>query len=44
MDTPKKGRMSRVYTAPGKKAAPEKVKAGGKHKPEKATKPKGMGK
>jgi len=26
----KKGRMSRVYTAPGKKATPEQVKKGGK--------------
>jgi hypothetical protein len=26
----KKGRMSRVYDAPGKKASPEKVKKGGK--------------
>lgn len=26
----KKGRMSRVYTAPGKKASPEQVKKGGK--------------
>jgi hypothetical protein len=25
----KKGRMDRVYTAPGKKASPEKVKHGG---------------
>jgi len=30
MDTPKKGRMSRVYTSPGVKAPPEKVKEGGK--------------
>jgi len=26
----KKGRMNRVYTAPGKKAPPEQVKKGGK--------------
>ena len=30
MDVPKKGRMSRVYTSPGVKAPPEKVKEGGK--------------
>lgn len=33
-ETEKKGRMGRVYTAPGKKAPTDKVKHGGKHKPE----------
>jgi len=43
MSEQKKGRMGRVYDAPGKKAPPEKVKHGGKHKPEPAPKPKRMG-